>query len=145
MLCCRYIYNQILSVLTLAHLTRIFEQRKGYDLRRMIAGSERLIRSLSSAMDTDPCFMLSAVKVLPMPQSAREDISKAISKECSKAKNVVFAILIVDNQLVTLTRMKKYYIHPADLLLIFNLINSTESFKMSEAWIPICLPKFDSR
>jgi len=139
-----YIYHQILSVVTQSHLTKIFEQRKGYDLRRMIAGSERLIRSLSSAMDSDPCFMLSAVRVLPMPSSAREDISKAISKECSKAKNVVFAILIAENQLVTLTRMKKYFIHPADLHLIFSLINSTESFKVSEAWIPICLPKFDS-
>ena len=58
---------------------------------------------------------------------------------------MVFAILIAENQLVTLTRMKKYLIHPADLHLIFSLINSTESFKMSEAWIPICLPKFDSR
>ena len=131
-------------MLTLSQLTRIFETRKGFDLRRMIAGSERLIRSLSSAMDTDPCFMLGSVRVLPMPSSSREDISKAISKECARAKNVVFAILIANNQLVTLTRMKKYYIHPADLHLIFSLINSTESFKMSEAWIPICLPKFDS-
>ena len=85
----RYIYHQILSVVTQSQLTRIFEQRKGYDLRRMIAGSERLIRSLSSAMDSDPCFLLSAVRVLPMPSSAREDISKAISKECSKVKKIV--------------------------------------------------------
>ena len=40
--------------------------------------------------------------------------------------------------------MKKYFIHPADLHLVFNLINSTESFKHSESWTPICLPKFDS-
>lgn len=96
-------------------------------------------------MDTDPCFMLSAVRVLPLPAATRDEISKTISKECSRAKNVVFAILIIDNQLVTLVRMKKYFIHPADLHLIFNLVNSTESFKMSETWIPICMPKFDSR
>ena len=36
-----YVYNQLLSVLTLSSLTKIFDQRKGYDLRRMIAGSER--------------------------------------------------------------------------------------------------------
>ena len=40
--------------------------------------------------------------------------------------------------------MKKYFIHPADLHLIFNMINSTESFKHSESWTPLCLPKFDS-
>ena len=51
---------------------------------------------------------------------------------------------MADNQLVTLVRIKKYYIHPADLHLLFNLVNSSESFKNSESWTPICLPKFDS-
>lgn len=40
--------------------------------------------------------------------------------------------------------MKKYFIHPADLHLIQNLVDSSESFKMVESWTPICLPKFDS-
>ena len=31
-----------------------------------------------------------------------------------------------------------------DLHLIFNLVNSSESFKLSESWTPICLPKFNS-
>ncbi len=38
-----YLYNQILSVLTLNQMTKIFEKRKGFDLRRMLAGSERLL------------------------------------------------------------------------------------------------------
>ena len=58
---------------------------------------------------------------------------------------MVFAILIADNQLITMARMKKYFLHAADLHLLFNLVNSTESFKLSETWTPICLPKFDSR
>ncbi len=58
---------------------------------------------------------------------------------------MVFALLVAENQLVTLARMKKYLLHPADLHLVLNLVNSTESFKHSETWIPICLPKFDSR
>lgn len=41
--------------------------------------------------------------------------------------------------------MKKYVIHPLDLHLIFNLVNSSESFKTAESWTPICLPKFDAR
>ena len=56
----------------------------------------------------------------------------------------MFGILIADHQLVTLVRMKKYFIHPADLHLVFNLVTSTESFRNSESWTPICLPKFDS-
>ena len=37
-------YNQLQSVLTLSQMSKIFERRKGFDLRRMIAGSERLIK-----------------------------------------------------------------------------------------------------
>lgn len=81
-----YIYYQLLSVLTLSSLTKIFEQRKGYDLRKMIAGSERLLNSLSAAMDSDPSFMLSAVKVLPMPPSSRDPISNVISSTCAKVR-----------------------------------------------------------
>ena len=61
-----------------------------------------------------------------------------------KAKSVVFGILLAENHLISLVRMKKYFIHPADLHLVFNMINSTEAFKHSESWTPLCLPKFDS-
>lgn len=40
------VYNQILSTLTLSHMTKIFDQRKNFDLRRLLAGSERLIDHL---------------------------------------------------------------------------------------------------
>lgn len=57
---------------------------------------------------------------------------------------MVFAILLANNQLITLVRMKKFFIHPTDLHLILNLVASSESFKTAESWTPICLPKFDS-
>lgn len=43
---CSDVYNQILSTLTLSHMTKIFDQRKNFDLRRLLAGSERLIDHL---------------------------------------------------------------------------------------------------
>jgi hypothetical protein len=64
---------------------------------------------------------------------------------CVMFQNLVFAILLANNQLITLVCMKKYFIHPADLHLILNLVNSSESLKAAESWTPICLPKFDSR
>jgi len=139
-----YIYNQILSVLTLTQINRIFDQRHNYDLRRMISGSERLMHHLSASMDTDPAFLLSSVRCLCLAPSARDIVSESIIRYCGKMKNVVFGIVVAANQLVTLVRMKKYFIHPADLHLLFNLINATESFKNSESWTPLCLPKFDS-
>ncbi|XP_049963709.1 vacuolar fusion protein MON1 homolog A [Schistocerca serialis cubense] len=139
-----YVYNQIVSVLTSSQLTRIYEQRRNYDLRRLLAGAERLIDHLLNFMEREPAFLLGAVKCLPLTASVRDAVTQTIIQICGKIKNLVFAILLANNQLITLVRMKKYFIHPADLHLIFNLVNSSESFKAAESWTPICLPKFDS-
>lgn len=88
--------------------------------------------------------MTHSVRILPMSASTRESIVSAIQSNCSKIKNLVFAILIAEGRLIALVRMKKYVIHPYDLRIIFNLIDSTEGFKTSENWTPICLPKFDA-
>ena len=130
-------YHQVLSVVTLSHLTRIFEEKKNYDLRKMLAGSERLLDSLIFNMQIDPSFMLSAVCVLSLPSATRDTIATVIGQSCSKVKKLVLAILIGDNRLIGLVRMKKYFIHPAGLHLIFNLVNSPESFKHPENWTPI--------
>ncbi|XP_055371457.1 vacuolar fusion protein MON1 homolog A [Condylostylus longicornis] len=144
------VYNQILSILTYSHMTKIFEKRKNFDLRRLLAGSERLIdhllvndssnRKISNNVFT---FLTNSIRVLPMSASVRSSITSAIQSNCSKIQNLVFAVLIANNKLICLVRMKKYFIHPADLRLIFNLIECSESFKTAESWTPICLPKFD--
>ncbi|XP_057335338.1 vacuolar fusion protein MON1 homolog A [Microplitis mediator] len=139
-----YVYNQILFVLTQSHLTRVYDQRRNFDLRRLLTGSERLIDHLLNFMDREPAFFLGAVKCLPLLPSMRDSITQTIIQTCSKIKNLVFGLLLANNQLVTLVRMKKFFIHPADLHLIQNLVASSESFKTAEGWTPICLPKFNS-
>ncbi|KAJ1530529.1 hypothetical protein ONE63_005419 [Megalurothrips usitatus] len=139
-----YVYSQIVSVLTLEQLTRIFEQRRNYDLRRLLAGAERLIDHLLIALETQPALLLGAVQCLPLVSTTRDAITNVIVSSCNKIKKLVFAILVGGNQLVTLIRMKNFFLHPADLHLILNLVNSSESFKAAESWTPICLPKFSS-
>ncbi|KAG6460565.1 hypothetical protein O3G_MSEX012069 [Manduca sexta] len=139
-----YAFNQIVSVLTLTQLNRIFEQRRNYDLRRLLSGAERLIDHLLIFMEKDPAFLLGAVRCLPLPEKARENITNAITTTCHKIRDLVFAIMIAGNQLITLVRMKKYTLHPSDIHLLFNLVRSSESFKTAESWTPICLPKFDA-
>jgi vacuolar fusion protein MON1 len=144
------VYNQILSILTLSHMQKIFEKRKNFDLRRLLEGSERLIDHLlsndsnSKKVSNNPfTFLTHSVRILPLSTGVRDTITSAIQNNCSKIKNLVFAVLLANNKLIALVRMKKYFINPADLRLVFNLIECSESFKSSESWTPICLPKFD--
>ncbi|KAG1675213.1 Vacuolar fusion protein MON1 A [Nymphon striatum] len=140
-----YIYSQILSFLSYTRLSSVFEQRRNYDLRRLLTTCDKLIiDNLITLLDSDPGLLLGAVRCLQLSNTVRDTISQSIIQSCSKVKNLVFAILISDRQLVTMVRMKKYSLHPADLHLIINMVDSTESFKSAESWTPICLPKFDS-
>jgi len=140
-----YAYNQILSVLTLATLSRILNDKPNFDLRRLLAGSEKFIDSLLYRIETDSSIMLCSVRCLPLAAGVRDQISNIISSSCNKVRDLVFAILITNSgQLITMVRMKKYFLHPGDLHLIFNLVYSSESFKSAESWTPICLPRFDS-
>ncbi|EDV26624.1 uncharacterized protein TRIADDRAFT_22109 [Trichoplax adhaerens] len=136
-----YVYHQILSVLTGAQLEKIFEQLRNYDLRKLLGGTEKFLHNLLDMMDRDPSFFLESVQCLPIPVHYRDSIASSLQH--AKTKSLVFAILITENQLITLVRPKKYNLHPADLHLIINLVNASTSFQSCESWLPICLPKFN--
>ncbi|XP_051874248.1 vacuolar fusion protein MON1 homolog A [Pristis pectinata] len=137
-----YVYYQIVSLLTLTQLNRIFEQKKNYDLRRLLSGSERITDNLLNLMDKDPSFLMCAVRCLPLSSSVRDVISSSLQQ--AKDKSLVFSILVAQNQLVSLVRKKDQFLHPIDLHLLFNLISASTSFRDGEVWTPICLPKFNS-
>ncbi|KOB70668.1 Vacuolar fusion protein MON1-like protein A [Operophtera brumata] len=106
--------------------------------------NQDILRCISTK-DCKAVFLVKgAVRCLPLPEKARENITNAIITSCNKIRDLVFAIMIAGNQLITLVRMKKYTLHPSDIHLLFNLVRSSESFKTAESWTPICLPKFDA-
>ncbi|XP_050026966.1 vacuolar fusion protein MON1 homolog A isoform X2 [Dermacentor andersoni] len=138
-----YVHAQILSVVTASQLERVFNRRCNFDLRRLLAGSERFLDSLCDLMDRDPSFLLGAVRCLPLAPALRDQITQAMLKHCAKHKKLVFGLLVAEQQLVALVGMRKYQLHHVDLHLLLNLVHASESFKTAEAWTPVCLPKFD--
>ncbi|XP_075430263.1 vacuolar fusion protein MON1 homolog A isoform X2 [Ascaphus truei] len=136
-----YVYYQILSLLTGTQLHHLFQQRPSYDLRRLLSGSERIADSLLDLMDTDPSFLLGAVRCLPLVPGIRDAACSSLQQ--AKGKSLVFSILMSRNRLVSLVRRKEQFLHPIDLHLLFNLVTSSSSFREGEAWTPVCLPKFN--
>ncbi|XP_004834126.1 vacuolar fusion protein MON1 homolog A isoform X1 [Heterocephalus glaber] len=137
-----YIYYQILSLLTGAQLSHIFQQKQNYDLRRLLSGSERITDNLLQLMARDPSFLMGAARCLPLAAAVRDAVSASLQQ--ARARSLVFSILLAHNQLVALVRRKDQFLHPIDLHLLFNLISSSSSFREGEAWTPVCLPKFNS-
>lgn len=119
-------------------MNNIYEKRNNYDLRKLISGSERLVDNLlknetHKKISNNPFVPLThSVRILPMDSSTRDSITSTIQANCSKIKNLVFAVLLANNKLITLVRMKNYSMHTDDLRIIFNLVECTESFKSAE-------------
>jgi len=82
----RYVYNNIISTLTLTQLKKIFHNRTNFDLRRLMSGSERLIDKLITFTENDPGFLLDSISCLQMPSSSRDKITQTILTQCSKIK-----------------------------------------------------------
>jgi hypothetical protein len=104
------VFQQVLSVLTYTQLVRIFQQRRNYDLRRLLSGTEKFIDNLLNLVDHEPSFLLGAVQCLPLPAGVRDAIGSILQQQ--RAKEIVFAILIAENQLITLLRPKKHSLYP---------------------------------
>ncbi|XP_055773504.1 vacuolar fusion protein MON1 homolog B-like isoform X2 [Salvelinus fontinalis] len=140
-----YVYYQIISMLTQASITRIFQHKKNYDLRRLLAGSEKILDGLLNLVDSDPSFLLAAVHCLPLTSSLRDSLSQILQKAITP--NLVFSILIAKNQLLTIVQEKTVIedtrLEPTDVHLLLNLIGASSAFQAGEIWTPICLPLFN--
>ncbi|XP_041037330.1 vacuolar fusion protein MON1 homolog A-like isoform X2 [Carcharodon carcharias] len=138
-----YVYYQIISMLTQVTVTRIFERKKNYDLRRLLAGSEKILDNLLRHMDSDPSFLLGAVQCVPLASSLREAVSQILQKAVTP--NLVFSILVARGQLVAIVQERAVIedsrLDPVDLHLLFNLLAGSSSFQAGEVWTPICLPR----
>ncbi|KAM9324260.1 vacuolar fusion protein MON1 homolog B-like [Gastrophryne carolinensis] len=141
----QYVYYQIISMLTQASVARIFEKKKNYDLRRLLAGSEKILDSLLDLLDTDPGFLLGAVRCVALPSTLRDSLSSILTKTITP--NLVFSILVARHQLVTVVQERAVIedcrLDPADLHLLLNLIGASSAFQAGEIWTPICLPRFN--
>lgn len=137
-----YVYYQILSLLTLPQLQRVFQQRQSFDLRRLLAGSERVTAGLLRSLDTDAGLMLNATMSLPMSGAGRSTVCTAL--QAASSRNLVFSVLLAGSLLVALVRKKEQHLHHTDLHLLANLASSSSSFRQGEGWTPVCLPKFNA-
>jgi len=61
-----------------------------------------------------------------------------------RLKDILYALVIVNEKIVTIARPKKHTVHPADMHVLLATIGSPAVKGNSGSWLPICLPKFNS-
>ncbi|KAH9049918.1 trafficking protein Mon1-domain-containing protein [Lactarius hengduanensis] len=140
-----YLHLQILSVVTVTQLRRIFERRTNFDLGRLLGGSEILIHSLLERVETDMAMGTSSLHCLKLDPVVRSRAANHLVPTL-KMKDLLYLILVAQGRVITLARPKKHSIHPADLHILMNTAHSPSivNSSASASWLPLCLPKYNA-
>ncbi|KAK9807508.1 hypothetical protein WJX72_001125 [[Myrmecia] bisecta] len=134
------LYGQILSILTNG-VEKRFAHNPRYDARGLLGGTYTVLRSLKDSFETDPAAMLSAYLPLPLASTLRHAALTTL-QAAVKGVNATWGLLLAGDMVVALAQPRASPMHPLDLLLLSNFVRSTDSFRQSESFSPVCLPYF---
>ncbi|NWU93518.1 MON1B protein, partial [Upupa epops] len=143
-----FVHEQILSLLTRGGITRVFARRRGYDLRRLLAGAEAILDRLLAGAATDGRLLLAAARCCPLPLPLRRIISSSLRRCCiNAAVTPALALVASGGQLVTVARQRALAeggrLCASDLHLLLNLLGGAAARGAGEVWTPVCLPRFN--
>ncbi|GLU11814.1 hypothetical protein SLE2022_285340 [Rubroshorea leprosula] len=134
------IYDQMILILTKS-INRCFEKNPKFDMTPLLGGTDVVFSSLIHSFSWNPATFLHAYTCLPLAYATRQ-AAGAILQDVADS-GVLFAILMCKHKVVSLVGAQKASLHPDDMLLLSNFVMSSESFRTSESFSPICLPRYN--
>nr|QIA97565.1 SAND family protein [Celmisia lyallii] len=134
------LYGQMILILTKS-VNRCFEKNPKFDMTPLLGGTDIVFSSLFHSFSWNPATFLHAYTCLPLPYPTRQ-AAGAILQDVADS-GVLFAMLMCKYKVVSLVGAQKVSLHPDDMLLLANFVMSSESFRTSESFSPICLPRYN--
>ncbi|PON76800.1 Vacuolar fusion protein MON [Parasponia andersonii] len=133
-------YGQMILILTKS-VNRCFEKNPKFDMTPLLGGTDVVFSALIHSFSCNPATFLHAYTCLPLALATRQ-AAVAILQDVADS-GVLFAILMCKHKVVSLVGAQKASLHPDDMLLLANFVMSSESFRTSESFSPICLPRYN--
>ncbi|KAF8039827.1 hypothetical protein BT93_B2136 [Corymbia citriodora subsp. variegata] len=134
------IYGQMILILTKS-VNRCFEKNPKFDMTPLLGGTDVVFSSLIHSFSWNPATFLHAYTCLPLAYATRQAAGAVLQDVADSG--VLFAILMCKHKVVSLVGAQKASLHPDDMLLLANFVMSSESFRTSENFSPICLPRYN--
>ncbi|KAL2630041.1 hypothetical protein R1flu_014727 [Riccia fluitans] len=135
------LHGQLILILTKA-VEKCFLKNSKFDMRPLLGGMDVVLSSLIHAFSWEPATFLKAYTCLPLPYGARQAACGALQDMTDSG--ALFSVLMCGNKVISLVGSRKTSLHPHDLLLLSNFISSSDSFRTSESFSPVCLPRYNS-
>ncbi|KAI3793746.1 hypothetical protein L1987_36368 [Smallanthus sonchifolius] len=134
------LYSQLILILTKS-VNKCFEKNPKFDMTPLLGGTDVVLSSLFHSFSWNPATFLHAYTCLPLPYAKRQ-VAGAVLQDVADS-GVLFAMLMCKHKVVSLVGAQKAVLHPDDMLLLANFVMSSESFRTSESFSPICLPRYN--
>ncbi|KAM7527931.1 hypothetical protein LguiB_031341 [Lonicera macranthoides] len=134
------LYGQMIVILTKS-VNRCFEKNPKFDMTPLLGGTDAVFSSLIHSFSWNPATFLHAYTCLPLAYATRQ-AAGAILQDVADS-GVLFALLMSKHKVISLVGAQKASLHPDDMLLLANFVMSSESFRTSESFSPICLPRYN--
>ncbi|XP_010470085.1 PREDICTED: protein SAND-like [Camelina sativa] len=136
------LYGQLILILTKS-IDRCFEKNSKFDMTPLLGGTDAVFSSLVHSFSWNPATFLHAYTCLPLKYALRQATGAILQEVC--ASGVLYSLLMCRHKVVSLAGAQKASLHPDDLLLLSNFVMSSESFRTSESFSPICLPRYNAQ
>ncbi|KAH9660785.1 vacuolar fusion protein MON1-like [Citrus sinensis] len=134
------LYGQMILILTKS-VNRCFEKNPKFDMTPLLGGTDVVFSSLIHSFNWNPATFLHAYTCLPLAYATRQAAGAVLQDVADSG--VLFALLMCKCKVVSLVGAQKASLHPDDMLLLSNFVMSSESFRTSESFSPICLPRYN--
>ena len=97
-------------------------------------------------LPTSFAILTSSLNTLRLESSLRIRVADALvppPNMKSKLKEILYAMVVVNERVVTIARPRKHTVHPTDIHTLLATIGSPAVKGNTGSWLPICLPKFN--
>ena len=123
-------------------IEKYFGKNSKFNMRPLLGGIDVVFSSLTRSFSWNPAKFLHAYTCVP-PSCATRQAARGILQDIVDSR-IIFAILMCRHKVISIAGAEKATLHPDDILLLSNFIVSSESFRTSEAFSPICVPRYNS-
>lgn len=136
-----YAHEQILSVLG-GGIHQVLKVNLNADLRNSLGGTSMLLYDIVNESETNLGLTFDSYEPFRLNAAVRSKVYSLLKKSMGASKQMLYAIMLAGKRVIALVKNKDRSLQVTDLHVLINFITNSQSFRSSDAWSPICLPKF---
>lgn len=134
------LHAQLILILTKG-VEKCFVKNSKFDMRPLLGGTDMVFSHLIHGFSWNPATFLRAYTCLPLPYAIRQAAGAALQDMPNSGP--LFSLLMCGSKVISLMSPRKSSISPNDILLLSNYVASSDSFRTTESFFPVCLPGYN--